>query len=134
MVTLKEIAQRCNVSVTTVSNILNGKPKVSEVTKKMVMDVVAELGYQPNYIAQGLRRQKTHTIGIIADDIAEFSTPKMIESIMACCEDKGYRTIVQNLRLFSRWGDDWYDKEDGYKAALDVALNELLSIKVDGII
>ncbi|MBE5873799.1 MAG: LacI family transcriptional regulator [Lachnospiraceae bacterium] len=134
MVTLKEIAQRCNVSVTTVSNILNGKPKVSEETKKLVMDVVAELGYQPNYIAQGLRRQKTHTIGIIADDIAEFSTPKMIESIMACCEDKGYRTIVQNLRLFSRWGDDWYDKEDGYKAALDVALNELLSIKVDGII
>ena len=103
MVTLKEIAQRCNVSVTTVSNILNGKPKVSEETKKMVMDVVAELGYQPNYIAQGLRRQKTHTIGIIADDIAEFSTPKMIESIMACCEDKGYRTVVQNLRLFSRW-------------------------------
>lgn len=134
MVTLKEIAKRCNVSVTTVSNILNGKPKVSEETKKLVMDVVEELGYQPNYIAQGLRRQKTHTIGIIADDISEFSTPKMIETIMAYCELKGYRTVVQNLRLFSRWGDEWYDKDQGYKAALDVALNEFLSIKVDGMI
>ncbi len=134
MVTLKDVAQRCNVSVTTVSNILNGKPKVSEETKKMVMDVVEELGYQPNYIAQGLRRQKTRTIGIIADDIAEFSTPKMIESIMAYCEKLGYRTIVQNLRLFSRWGDDWYDKEAGYHTALNSALSELLSIKVEGLI
>ena len=70
MVTLKEIAQKCNVSVATVSNILNGKPKVSEETKKAVMEVVAEMGYQPNYVAQGLRRQKTHTIGIIADEMA----------------------------------------------------------------
>lgn len=94
MVTLKEIAQECNVSATTVSNILNGKPKVSEETRLKVLDVVKRRGYQPNYIAQGLRNQKTRTIGIIAEDIAQFSTPGMIESIMAFCEEKGYRTIV----------------------------------------
>ena len=51
MVTLKEIAQECNVSATTVSNILNGKPKVSEETRLKVLDVVKRRGYQPNYIA-----------------------------------------------------------------------------------
>jgi len=134
MVTLKEIAQKCNVSVATVSNILNGKPKVSEETKKTVMEVVAEMGYQPNYVAQGLRRQKTHTIGIIADEISLFSTPKMIESIMEYSEKRGYRTVVQNLRLFGRWRDAWYNQDELYRSVLEPALNELLSIKVEGVI
>lgn len=134
MVTLKEIAQRCNVSVATVSNILNGKPKVSEETKKLVLEVVAETGYHPNYVAQGLRRQKTHTIGIIADEISLFSTPKMIESIMEYSEKQGYRTVVQNLRLFGRWKDAWYNQDELYRSVLEPALNELRSIKVEGVI
>ena len=82
MVTLKEIAEICNVSVTTVSNILNGKAKAGEETKKRVLEVVKEMGYQPNYIAQGLRNNKTKTIGIIAEDLAQFTTPAIVESIM----------------------------------------------------
>ena len=132
MVTLKEIAQECNVSATTVSNILNGKPKVSEETRLKVLDVVKRRGYQPNYIAQGLRNQKTRTIGIIAEDIAQFSTPGMIESIMAFCEEKGYRTIVQNLRLYARWQESWFNNEEAYRSVLEPALQELRSIKVDG--
>lgn len=47
MVTLKEIAQHCGVSVTTVSNIVNGKPKkVGEETRKKVLDAIDELGYR----------------------------------------------------------------------------------------
>lgn len=134
MVTLKEIARECNVSATTVSNILNGKPKVSEETRLRVLDVVKRRGYQPNYIAQGLRNQKTKTIGIIAEDISQFSTPGMIESIMASCEEKGYRTIVQNLRLYARWKESWYNNEEAYRSVLEPALQELRSIKVDGVI
>lgn len=134
MVTLKEIASKCNVSVTTVSNILNGKPKVSEETKQAVLQVVKEMGYQPNYMAQGLRRKKTQTIGIIAEDIAQFTTPKMVESIMAYCEEMGYRTIVQNLRLYGRWQDSWYNQEEEYQYVLELVLQELRSLKVDGII
>ena len=134
MVTLKEIAQECNVSATTVSNILNGKPKVSEETRLKVLDVVKRRGYQPNYIAQGLRNQKTRTIGIIAEDIAQFSTPGMIESIMAFCEEKGYRTIVQNLRLYARWQESWFNNEEAYRSVLEPALQELRPIKVDGLI
>ncbi len=134
MVTLKEIAKRCNVSATTVSNILNGKPKVSEKTREAVMQVVREMGYQPDYIAQGLRRKKTRTIGIIAEDIAQFTTPTMVENIMAYCEEKGYRTIVQNLRLYGRWSDQWFNQEEEYERVLEPALIELQSVKVEGII
>ena len=65
MVTLKEIAQHCGVSVTTVSNIVNNSPKkVRDETRKKVMEAIEELGYHPNYFAQGLRRQRTKTIGV----------------------------------------------------------------------
>ncbi len=86
MVTLKEIAQECNVSATTVSNILNGRPKVSEGTRQKVMEVVQRRGYQPDYIAQGLRRKKTNCIGIIAEEIDQFTTPEILEGIMETCE------------------------------------------------
>jgi len=58
MVTLKEIAEACDVSVTTVSNILNGKARAGEETKQRILQVAKEMGYQPNYIAQGLRNKK----------------------------------------------------------------------------
>ena len=54
MVTLKEIAKECNVSATTVSNILNGRPKVSEETRQKVLEVVHRRGYQPDYIAHAV--------------------------------------------------------------------------------
>lgn len=134
MVTIKEIAKECNVSATTVSNILNGKPKVSEETRERVMKVIKRRGYRPNYVAQNLRRQKTHTIGIIAEDINQFSTPGVIESIMARCEREGYHSIVWNLRLYARWNEKWYDNESAYRSALNPVLQELRSTKVDGAI
>lgn len=134
MVTLKEIARECNVSATTVSNILNGKARASEETKRMVLQKVKESGYRPNYIAQGLRTQKTRMIGIVAEDIAQFSTPAIIEGIMACSEERGYRNTVYNLRMYARWKDTWYDKEQQYHSIADPAIQELLSIKADGVI
>lgn len=134
MVTLKEIARECNVSPTTISNILNGKPKVSEETRQRVMEAVDRMGYRPNYIAQGLRNQRTRTIGIVAEDIAQFTTPGIVEGIMNRCEEKGYRTIVKNLRLYARWSDSWFHNESGYHSILDPTMKELQSLLVDGII
>ena len=134
MVTLKEIAQICDVSVTTVSNILNGKAKAGEETKQRVLQVVKEMGYQPNYIAQGLRNNKTKTIGIIAEDLAQFTTPAIVENIMKQCEAGGYRTIVYNLRLYGRWEDRWYHNDEAYHSVLYPAIQQLKALKVDGII
>ena len=134
MVTLKEVAQMCNVSISTVSNILNGKPKVSEETKKRVLQVMQETGYQPNYFAQGMRKQKTQIIGILAEDLHQFSSPGVIEGIMAYCESHNYRTVLENMRLYDRWGCSWYDQEKLYDSVLEPALQQLMSIKVDGII
>ena len=133
MITVKEIASRCNVSISTVSNILNGKPKVSEETRQKVMKVVQETGYLPNYYAQGMRRQNTKVIGIIVEDLSEFTTP-IVETAMAYCEDNNYRTILVNMRMYDRWQDTWYEDEQKLKSVLKPSIQELISFKVDGII
>ena len=135
MITLKEIAQRCEVSPSTVSNILNGKTNVSESTKNKVLEVIRMSGYQPNYFAQGMRKQKTNMIGIIAEELDNFNTPGVIEGIMKYCEAKGYRTLLENMRMYERWGNAWWEEnEKEYYSFLEMAMREMLSIKVDGII
>lgn len=133
MVTLKEIAKMCDVSVTTVSNVLNDKPKVSEETRQRVLGVVKQTGYQPNYFAQGMRKQKTRIIGIIVEDLELFSTPPIVEAIMAYCDENNYRTILVNMRLYDRWRDTWYSNEKIIQSVLQPSIQELLSVKVDGI-
>ncbi|MDF2905643.1 MAG: transcriptional regulator [Herbinix sp.] len=133
MVTLKEIARMCGVSTSTISNILNGKPKVSEETRQRVLEVVKQTGYQPNYFAQGMRKQKTRIIGIIVEDLNEFSTTPIVEAIMAYCDDNNYRTILLNMRLYDKWQDTWYDDENKLQSVLQPSIRELLSIKVDGV-
>ena len=134
MVTIKDIAEECNVSITTVSNVLNGKAKVGEKTKQRILEVIEKRGYRPNAIAQGLRSQKTKNIAIIADDIAQFSTPEIIEGIMSYCEQRSYRTTVRNLRLYARWQDTWYNNDAAFHSILNPILDELNSHMVDGII
>lgn len=134
MVTLKEVALRCGVSVATVSNILNGKPNVSQATKQRVLEVVKETGYQPNYFAQGMRKQKTNMIGIITEDLNEFSSTPIVEAIMAYCDDHGYRTILINMRMYDKWQNTWYNDDEKLQSVLQSAITEMLSIKVDGIV
>ena len=134
MVTLKEIARECGVTATTVSNVLNGKSKASEETKKRILETVEKMGYHPNLMAKGLRSQKSGMIGIISEDIAQFTTPLIVEGIMKTCESKGYRTVMTNLRMYARWSDAWYNDEAAYHSILDPAMKELDSIMVDGVI
>lgn len=134
MITVKEIAKMCNVSPSTVSNILNGRPNVSEETRKRVLSVVKKTGYQPNYFASNMRKQSTRTISIIAEDLGQFSTTPILEAAMAYCEEHEYRSIIMNLRMYDKWQDTWYHDERKLQSMLSPVLNELQSIKVDGVI
>lgn len=53
MVTIKDIAEECKVSITTVSNVLNGKAKVGEQTKQRILEVIQKRGYRPQHDCAG---------------------------------------------------------------------------------
>jgi len=111
MVTIKDIARECGVSIATVSNVLNGRKKAGEATVQLIFETARRLGYQPNLIAKGLRENQTHQIGIIVEDLSQFSVPVIVEGIMRSLEGSGYQTSVSNLRMYSRWSDTWFNNE-----------------------
>ncbi len=102
MVTIKEIAQECNVSVATVSNILNGKANVSEKTRERVLKVIEQRDYQPDHLARSLRKGKTNMIGVIAEDIGQFSTPPILEGIQKALLEAGISYDPQLVR-YGNW-------------------------------
>ena len=70
MISVKDIANACNVSVATVSKALNGYSDISEETKTMIKAKAAELGYIPNMAAVALKTNRTYNIGILFVDAA----------------------------------------------------------------
>ena len=68
-----DIAKQLNVSITTVSFILNGKAKekrISDGLAEKVLKLVEEVNYKPNQLARSLRTGKTKTIGLMVEDIS----------------------------------------------------------------
>ncbi|MCS7180960.1 MAG: LacI family transcriptional regulator, partial [bacterium] len=95
-VTLKEISKKLNLSVSTISAILNNNPNcfASKKTREKVFKVVYELGYKPNLIARSLRKRKTNTIGFIAPILNIGVTLSDIEILEELAWEKGYSLII----------------------------------------
>ena len=135
VVTIKDIAAACGVSISTVSNVLNGKKnKVSEEISAKIRAEVERTGYRPNYLAKSLRATSTKTIGIIAEDLIIFSAPSIIEGTMHYCEEHGYNVVIENMRLFGRWSGRWMHDEALFQSALQPVLLKMDSMNVDGIL
>lgn len=95
-VTIKDIAKAADVSVTTVSRVLNDKPDVSPNTRENVLEKINELGYKPNSIARGLALQKTNTLGLIIPDISNPFFPDIARGVEDMANQKGYSVIFCN--------------------------------------
>lgn len=79
-VTLKDIARRVGVSITTVSRALGGYDDVADETRQRILQAAREMGYRPHIIAQSLQRQRTNTVGFIIPTAGpRFSDPYFIE-------------------------------------------------------
>ena len=134
MVTIKKIAQLTRVSIATVSNVLNGKSgAASEAKAREIMEVARNLHYMPNTLAKSLKLRKTNTIGIIAEDLTVFNTPEIVDGIDACCEENGYEIILDNMRLFKRYGNVFTDTPKHHEL-LDATLRNMVAKQVEGIV
>lgn len=133
MVTIREIAEACDVSVATVSNIINGKGKFSERTKERVLRAVEELQYTPNAMARMLKTKKSRSIGVIFEDMTIFSIPDIVDGITEYCQQRDYQILLENLRLFKRYEDTYYN-QDFYYPEVKEAIDNLIYKQVEGII
>lgn len=120
MVTIKEIAKEADVSITTVSRVLNNPNQVNLKTRGEILETIKRLDYTPSIIARGMRNQKTKTIGVLIPDFMNFYYSEWISHIETESRKNGYLAIIASTK-----NDKDREKEYVY---------EFLSRKVEGII
>lgn len=119
-VTIAEVAERANVSVATVSRVMNGNYPVKAETKESVLKAIKELKYIPNMQARELTQQKSSIIGVVVPSISNMFFPAVIDGIDSALKSNSLSFIL------CRTNDD-KDEEIKY-------VRELISRNVSGII
>lgn len=119
-VTIYDVAREANVSMATVSRVVNGNPNVKPTTRKKVQEAIDRLGYRPNAVARGLASKKTTTVGVIIPDISNIFYSELARGIEDIATMYKYNIILSN-------SDQNKDKE------LHL-LNTMLGKQVDGIV
>jgi LacI family transcriptional regulator len=119
-ITIYDVAREANVSMATVSRVVNGNPNVKPVTRKKVLEVIDRLGYRPNAVARGLASKKTTTVGVIIPDISSIFFAELARGIEDIATMYKYNIILSN-------SDQNKEKE------LHL-LNTMLGKQVDGLV
>jgi LacI family transcriptional regulator len=118
--TIRDVAALARVSVGTVSAVLNGATSVAEPTRRRVLNVVQDLGYQPNNIAKALRSRRVASIGLIVPDLQNPFFSSIAEGVQLVLEENDVLLV-----LCITWARA--DREQYYAQALQAA-------RLDGII
>lgn len=119
-ITIYDVAREANVSMATVSRVVNGNQNVKPVTRQKVLAVIKRLDYRPNAVARGLASKKTKTVGVIIPDISNVFYAELARGIEDIATMYRYNIILTN-------SDQQEDKEVQL-------LSTLLSKQVDGIV
>lgn len=115
-----EVAELAGVAISSVSRVLSGHKDVSEKMRDRVVAAVARLGYEPDFLAQSLRRGSTRTVGFVVGDITNPVMASCVQGAEAVLRGSGYSILLM---------------DSGGDPALDEAHIRLLrSRRVDGMI
>lgn len=118
--TIKEIAKRLNISVSTVSRALRDHPGIGYRTKMRVKDLARELEYEPNQTAIFFQQRKTFTIGVILPELSESFFSAAISGIEDCAHKNNYTVLMGQSH-----DDDEREK---------MLVNSMKNHRVDGLI
>jgi LacI family transcriptional regulator len=110
---MREVADRAQVAMSSVSRVLSEHPDVSTAMRERVLAAVEELGYRPDLLAQGLRRGATHSVGFLVGDIGNPLLAEMVKGAERRLREEGYSLLLSNserdveleaeyVRLFSQ--------------------------------
>lgn len=119
-VTIYDVAKEANVSLATVSRVINGSDVVKSQTKDRVEEAIKKLGYKPNAIAQGLALQKTTTIGLIIPEASFTYTGMIINGLLDVSKIYGYNIMLHTIT-------------DGIADA-EMIVDVVIKSRVDGVI
>ncbi len=119
-VTIKDIAEKLKVSVSTVSRALKNNPEISLPTREAVQKLAKELKYQPNPLAVALKTRKSNAIGVVVPQIVSSFYASVVKGIEQVADDYGYQVFVSS-------SNEKKEKEEKN-------VNGFLNMRMDGII
>jgi len=93
---MQQVAERAGVALSSVSRVLSGHPDVSKVMRNRVLDAVAALGYEPDLLAQSLRRGATMTVGFVVGNIANPLFASIALGAELRLRNAGYTMLLAN--------------------------------------
>lgn len=95
-VTIRDVAKEANVSIATVSRVINKSGYVSESTKEIVLEVIRKLNYKPNEVARSFSSDKGKIIGLILPDITNHFFANVARGVEDLAEVNGYQVMFSN--------------------------------------
>ncbi len=119
-INIKELAQKLNLSKSTISRAFRDHNDISSKTKERILAFAKELNYQPNHHASNLRAQKSKNIAVIVPEITNNFFSQAIDGIEKVASEKGYHVLIYLT-------SDCFEKEVSY-------VNDLYNGRADGII
>ncbi|MCR5031555.1 MAG: LacI family transcriptional regulator [Lachnospiraceae bacterium] len=117
---IKEIAQMCGVSVSTVSRVLNGKSYVKEDTRNKVMEAVEKSGFRPNLLARSLKKGNAKTICLMLPTFGNLIFPEILRGVNSIATQNGYTAF--------------FNITDEHPGSEEMAYNEMRNLQVAGFI
>ena len=114
MVSMKDIAARCNVSVATVSKALNGYSDIGRKKREEIQAVAKEMGYFPNSSARALKTNRTYDLGILfADNLQSGLThdyfAAILDSFKVTAEERGYDITFTSMNMVANRRMSYYE-------------------------
>lgn len=119
-ITIQDVAKKANVSVATVSRVMNGNYPVKAETRETVLRVIKELNYIPNMQARELTKQKSTTIGVVVPSITNMFFTELVNGI-----ENELKSHSLSIILACTHGDESEERK---------CINDLIARNVSGII
>ena len=114
MVSMKDIARRCNVSVATVSKALNGYSDIGKAKREEIQEAAKEMGYFPNSSARALKTNRTYDLGILFSDnlnsgLTHDYFAAILDSFKVTAEEKGYDITFTSMGMVANRRMSYYE-------------------------
>ncbi|TVQ12938.1 MAG: LacI family transcriptional regulator [Bacteroidetes bacterium] len=120
LTSISDIAKALGVSASTVSRALKDHPDISEATREKIKAFAVKVNYRPNALALSLKKQVSHTIGIVIPEIVHHFFSSIISGIEDIAYSKGYRVMI------CQSNEDFRREEMNVEALLDHRVDGLL--------
>ena len=95
-VTIKDVAKKAGVSISTVSRVINNSKPVTDEIKKKVLDVIEETGYVPNPLARSLVTKKSQLIGVVVPEVSDSFVNEILNGIEEIARMYNYDILLSN--------------------------------------